>query len=166
MTKAKLRYIGTKIIVAVSMTRGEYNTLRGWELPKDENGDDEGFLVEYEDGGKPNLIGYDGYVSWSPAEQFHKAYRLKTGLTFGMAIEALKKGLKVARLGWNGKDMFIFLVPGSKFNVSRPPLLGIYPEGEEVTYRPHVDMYAADGTIGTWSASPSDILAEDWVVVQ
>ena len=47
-------------------------------------------------------------------------------MDFGKAIEALKAGKKVAREGWNGKGMFLFLVPGSTFQVNRPPLLGIY----------------------------------------
>lgn len=75
MTHPKLRYIGTKQVLAVAMTRGDYNILRGWTLPADENGADEGYLVEYMDGGKPNLVGYAGYVSWSPKEQFENAYR-------------------------------------------------------------------------------------------
>ena len=61
-------------------------------------------------------------------------------MNFGQAIEVLKTGNKVTRVGWNGKDMFIFLVQGSQFKVNRPPLLGIYPEGTEINYRPHIDM--------------------------
>jgi len=75
MTHPKLRYIGTKMICAVAMTRLAYNELRGWTLPGDENGEDEGFLVEYLDGGKANVPGYAGYVSWSPKEVFENAYR-------------------------------------------------------------------------------------------
>lgn len=98
-------YIGTKIINAKPMTRGEYNKFRGWELPANENGADEGYLVEYADGGKPNTAEYAGYVSWSPKEQFDNAYRATSGLTFGLAIEALKRGATVARAGWNGKEI-------------------------------------------------------------
>jgi len=85
--------------------------------------------------------------------------------TFGEAIELLKLGYKVARIGWNGKGMFLFLVPGSTFKVSRPPLLGIYPEGTEITYQPHIDMKTAQNTVVPWLASQSDVLAEDWMVV-
>ena len=46
------KYIGKKEINAVHMNRLEYNNLRGWKLPEDENGTDEGYLVEYIDGGK------------------------------------------------------------------------------------------------------------------
>ena len=96
------QFIGTKVINAKPMTRQEYNYFRGWELPADEDGSDEGYLVEYLDGGKPNTDRFDGYVSWSPKEVFEKAYRPVSGLNFGLATEALKQGKKVARTGWNG----------------------------------------------------------------
>ena len=84
---------------------------------------------------------------------------------FGTAIKALKGGMRVARDGWNGKGMFLFLVPGSTFKVNRAPLLGIYPEGTEINYHAHVDMKTADDTIVPWLASQTDILAEDWVIL-
>lgn len=86
-------------------------------------------------------------------------------MDFGQALAQLKEGKRVARDGWNGKGMFIFLVPGSTFQVSRPPLLGIYPEGTTINYQPHIDMRAAQGTIVPWLASQSDVLASDWGVV-
>ena len=159
------RFIGTKIVNALPMTRGAYNILRDWKLPDNENGADDGYLVEYLDGGKPNVEGFSGYVSWSPKEQFDNAYRGTEGMPFGLAVEALRKGLKVARAGWNGKGMFLFLVPGSTFKVNRPPLLGIYPEGHEVNYCPHIDMKTADEKVVPWLASQTDVLAEDWCLV-
>lgn len=84
---------------------------------------------------------------------------------FSQALEEIKDGWTVAREGWNGKDMFIFLVPGSTFEVNRPPLLGIYPEGTEVNYRPHIDIRTADGAVVPWVASQSDLLADDWFIV-
>ena len=56
------------------MTRKEYNDFRGWSVPANEDGNDEGFLVEYIDGGNPNTPSYAGYVSWSPKDVFEKAY--------------------------------------------------------------------------------------------
>ena len=159
-------YIGTKLINAEPMTRQQYNDFRGWELPTDEDGTDEGYLVEYLDGGKPNTDMYAGYVSWSPKEQFENAYRKTSGLPFGLAVEAMKKGKKVARAGWNGSGMFAYLVPGSQFKVNRAPLLGIYPEGTDINYRQHIDLKTADGSIATWSPSGSDALAEDWYIVE
>lgn len=88
-------------------------------------------------------------------------------MNFGQAIEALKAGKKVRRgAGWNGKGMFLFLVPGSTFIVNRAPLLGIYPEGTQVAYQPHIDMKTANDTIVPWLASQSDVLAEDWEQVE
>lgn len=66
-------FLGVKIVSAKAMTRLEYSQYRGWELPKDERGDDEGYLVEYFDS-EPNHPDHKGYISWSPKEQFDKAH--------------------------------------------------------------------------------------------
>lgn len=84
----------------------------------------------------------------------------------GWAIKQMHHGCKVRRAGWNGKGMFLYLVPGSRFMVNRPPLLGIYPEGTEIDYRPHVDMKTAQGDIVPWVCSQSDLLAMDWELVE
>lgn len=84
---------------------------------------------------------------------------------FGVALILLKRNCKVARKGWNGKGMFLFLVPGSTFQVNRPPLLGIYPEGTTINYRPHIDMKTVDDQVVPWVASQSDLLAEDWIEI-
>lgn len=88
------------------------------------------------------------------------------GRDFSKALLHLKAGGRVAREGWNGKGMFLFLVPGSVFKVNRPPLLGIYPEGTEVHYHPHIDMKTAQGYVVPWLASQADLLAEDWIIVE
>ena len=80
----------------------------------------------------------------------------------GWAVKQMQDGLKVRRAGWNGKGMFLFLVPGSRFEVNRAPLLGIYPAGTVIDYQPHVDMRTAQGTIVPWLCSQSDLLATDW----
>lgn len=67
-------YIGTKILVATPMTREEYNAYRGWEVPGDEDGKDEGYFVEYRDGGAPNHPEHAGYISWSPKDVFENTY--------------------------------------------------------------------------------------------
>ena len=160
-------YIGTKVVHARLMNRKDYNAYRGWEVPADENPQDMGYLVEYVDGGKSNHPNHVGYISWSPWDVFERAYTDISGggMSFGDALIALKVGKKVAREGWNGKGMFIFLVQGSQFNVNRAPLLGIYPEGTKISYRPHIDMRTADGEIVPWVASQSDLLVNDWVLV-
>ena len=90
---------------------------------------------------------------------------MEENLTFSEALSLIKQGEKVARKGWNGKSMFIFLVQGSTFKVNRPPLLGIYEEGTEIKYHAHIDMKTATGEIVPWLASQTDVLAEDWTIV-
>lgn len=87
-------------------------------------------------------------------------------MNFSNALTALKDRRKLMRRGWNGKGMFIFLVPGSTFTVDRPPLLGCYPEGTEVQYHAHIDMKTAEGLVVPWLASQTDLLADDWDVCQ
>lgn len=160
-------YVGTKQVKAKPMTRGEYNALRGWDVPGDEDPADAGYLVEYVNGGRANHPEFKGYISWSPAEVFERAYMEQPELmSFSHALMMLRHGARVARAGWNGKGMFLFLVPGSKFKVSRPPLLGIYPEGTEIEYHAHIDMKTAQGYVVPWLASQADLLANDWVLVE
>lgn len=68
------KYYGTKVILAEQMDRKQYNDLRNWEVPEDENPNDDGYLVCYL--GQPsNVEGYEGYVSWSPKEVFEQTYK-------------------------------------------------------------------------------------------
>lgn len=83
-------------------------------------------------------------------------------MNFGEVIAGLKSGRRYQRVGWNGKNMFIFLVPGSTFKVNREPLLSILGEGAEVEYHAHIDMKTAQGYVVPWLASQADMLAEDW----
>ena len=94
-------------------------------------------------------------------------------MDFGGAIRALKQGSRVAREGWNGKGMWLAYTPGSEF---APEFVKLghaaafrakEAPNEIVRLLPHIDMRAADGSmvIG-WLASQTDMLAEDWVVVE
>jgi hypothetical protein len=102
-------------------------------------------------------------------------------LSFGQAIEALKQGKIVARNGWNGKGMFIFLNKGNiAFNsphvtddTINGPIEGVSAElfniGDygTVTRLPNLNMRAATGsTVTGWLASQTDILSEDWCIVE
>jgi hypothetical protein len=164
-------YIGTKLIAAVPMNRADYNVYRGWTLPADENGADDGYLVEYLDGGKPNHPAHAGYVSWSPKEQFDNAYRTTARMTFGDALVMLKAGQKVARAGWNGKGMWLVLVPGTpsaQLREGTPYREALGQDACEIL--PHIDMWTinAEGRramLPGWLASQTDMLAADWSVV-
>lgn len=85
-------------------------------------------------------------------------------MNFGIALECLKNGRLVRRKGWNGKGMFLYYVAGSRFTVSRAPLMGIFPDGTEIDYQPHIDIRTADGKCAVWTASQTDLLAEDWEI--
>ena len=156
-------YIGTKEIKARPMNRLDYNGYRGWDLPSDENGEDEGYLVEYVNGSDKNHQNHDGYVSWSPKVQFEEAYRETDGLPFGLAIEALKKGKRIARLGWNGKGMFLYYVPAAEYKSVTDVAISI---GETVQYREYMALKTAQGDVAVWSPSGSDALADDWIILE
>lgn len=166
------RYIGTKLINAKPMNRAEYNALRGWAVPADENPDDAGYLVEYIDGGKANHPDFAGYISWSPADVFDRAYRPVVGMSFGDAIAALKAGQKVARTGWNGKGMWLILVagtPNAALREGTPYREALGQESCEIL--PHIDMWTtnAEGRramLPGWLASQTDMLADDWQIVE
>ena len=169
-------YIGTKILNAKPMTRGDYNTLRGWTLPDNENGADEGYLT---DNGA-------GHLQWQPKAVFEDAFDPCNAMNFGMAIAALKMGKRVARSGWNGKGMFLFMRPADKINIrmvveqvkSLPKSVKDYFDSNDdrvnqgefglanIHFGAYICMLAADGSVvNGWLASQTDMLAEDWKIV-
>ena len=171
MTKEKLQEIapvmlfGGKLVEAYKMTREEYNVIRGWSSPFEENGEDEGFLLNSLTNAKPNTDLLDGYVSWVTKEQKEAEFRETMSFPFGMAIEALKMGHKVSRTGWNGKGMYLVL-----FDPARDCLqtLTAYCVEDKVekALRPFILMSTADNTYVPWIASQRDMLEDDWGIVR
>ena len=166
-------YIGVKLVKALVMNRLEYNKYRGWQLPEDENGSDEGYLVEYLDGGESNHPDHEGYISWSPKLVFDNAYRPTSGMNFGLAIEAMKMGQKVARAGWNGKGMWCIYNPGSKGETHAMFEGSVYKNHgvDECEILPHFDMYTVNASgrramLPGWLASQSDMDADDWLIIE
>lgn len=91
-------------------------------------------------------------------------------MNFGKAIEALKQGKKVARKGWNGKNMFLWLKPVAtvKAEWCKDPMLKAIAEGNggEILALGTVCMLTAQKEIlSGWLASQTDMLAEDWVTL-
>jgi hypothetical protein len=84
-------------------------------------------------------------------------------INFGQAIEALKEGKRLTRQGWNGKGMYVYYVEG--FKLPTETLQDFFKDQEQIMYRPHIDLKAADGTIGAWNPNMIDILAEDWIAL-
>ena len=94
-------------------------------------------------------------------------------LTFGEALEALKQGKRVQRVGWNGKGMFLFLLPASDgipTKVIHDPALKAVIEsevgGETFDALGSIRMFTADKKVLTgWLASQTDMLSEDWRIL-
>lgn len=76
---------------------------------------------------------------------------MASGMTIGAAVELLKKGRRVAREGWNGKGMFLALQ---------------VPDAHSKMGLPYVYMKTVDGLFVPWVCSQTDLLAEDWIVVE
>ena len=95
-----------------------------------------------------------------------------TNLDFGQAIQALKQGKRVARIGWNGKGMFLFLLPAGRIPKSaiHDPALKAVLEGngsDHFEALASIRMKTADDKILTgWLASQTDMLSEDWMIVE
>ena len=97
---------------------------------------------------------HTGYISWSPKEQFDQAYRVTDGMTFGLAIEAMRQGKRAARKGWNGVGLWLEYIPArgvdlAFIRMSYPVNSRAYPEGARVP----------------WLASQTDMLADDWMIL-
>lgn len=90
-------------------------------------------------------------------------------MNFGEALELCKQGKRIARTGWNGKNMCVAYQPGYPQGIScneqTAKTWGMKP-GELFKCRPYLQMKCADGTFQMWLASQSDILADDWYVVE
>lgn len=82
-------------------------------------------------------------------------------LDFGDAIRELKKGNKVSRQGWNGKGMYLLYVQSNAYGITEKINLELPKE----SLLPWVGMKTADNKFVPWLASQTDILAEDWVVI-
>lgn len=134
------RYVGTKIIHAE---------------PADRAGTP-GYFVQYE----------DGYTSWSPKAVFESAYQEAEELTFGMALGALKIGKRVARNGWNGKGMFVYLVPAFDRPAAGDMEQAFFGGYSDVHQRAQMNIKNVDGTVCSWVPSVSDCLSDDWIILE
>jgi hypothetical protein len=126
----------------------------------------EGYVVSYIEDAKP---GEAPYSSWCPKDIFERHNREVTGegVPFSKALEALKRGEKIARKGWNGKNQFLFLADDIKFTVV-PKLTednAIFDPSIRVS--PAVAIKTTNGVIQVgWLASQTDMLSDDWFIVE
>ena len=149
-------FIGTKVIEAEPMTRGEYAKLSGRNsilVEKGESEADKGYHVRYA----------DGYESWSPADAFEEAYRGFEAMSFGHALALLKKGYKLSRAGWNGKKQYIELAAGISYMNSDGNIINAH---HEAMGNQAIAFVGTSGVQLGWLASQADMLAEDWCVFE
>lgn len=125
--------------------------------------------VHIEDGYMFTTSKDDRYPQFMVKDEFEKICRSTEGMTFGDALVVLKSGGRVARHGWNGKNMSVAYQKGYPdgipCNKNTAQAWGM-EEGELFKCRPYLQMRCADGTFQMWLASQSDILADDWYVVE
>ena len=123
------------------------------------------------------LAEYDNLPTNTAQEEFLQSEKSVLGgsvlpkterLGFGDAVAALKEGLRVARAGWNGKGMFLYYVPENKYPASRNEhgtMIGVFKD-DMVPYGAYIAMKTAQNNVVPWLASQTDVLAEDWQIVE
>lgn len=153
------KYIGTKLVEAEPCTDLKFRLEKGEkinDLTKEPSRG--GYKVKYP----------DSYESWSPKDVFEEAYRHIDNMNFGLAVEAVKKGFKVARKGWNGKNMFAVYQKGYpqgiNCNKQTAEAWGI-KEGDLFKCEPYLQIKMVNGSHSMWVPSINDVLAEDWCIV-
>ena len=153
------QYIGTKIIEA----EPAYRCMDGQGHITITDDPSEAFpnFPSVEDGYRVRYA--DGYVSWSPKEAFEEAYRPTDAMNFGLAIEAAKRGAKIARRGWNGKGQYVELA--SAISYVTPGGETINAEHEAIGNRAFAFVGSSGVQMG-WLASQADMLADDWHIVK
>lgn len=99
-----------------------------------------------------------------------KVYRVCNGVPFGTALEAMKNGQRVARKGWNGKNMYLDLQVGSTVTSENARGGAVKVITEEsfnsILSQSHIDLRNANGfcSVG-WSPSQEDMLSNDWFII-
>lgn len=88
------------------------------------------------------------------------------GLDFGEAVRLLKQGHAVTREGWNGKGMFLYHVGADAYPAKTDIAKREFGENALVPYRAYIAMKTAQGDVVPWVASQSDILSNDWQVIE
>lgn len=84
-------------------------------------------------------------------------------IDFGEALRLLRQGHRMARVGWNGKDMWLMLIPADRWSTSVGP--NPHALGGSGHRLPWIAMKTADNGLVPWLASQTDMLAEDWAIV-
>ncbi|OLA00160.1 MAG: hypothetical protein BHV90_14850 [Clostridiales bacterium 42_27] len=148
------KYIGMKIIEATPAIRKGCRVYeKDQPIPKSMAPDEEGYKICYP----------DGYEFFSPKAEFEAEYREIDCLSFGLAIEAAKKGKRIARRGWNGKNQYVELAERISYeNAAHEVINAIH----EAIGNKALAFVGTSGVQLGWLASQADMLADDWMIVE
>ncbi len=94
---------------------------------------------------------------------FERANRETDGMSFGLAIEAAKKGKKVARRGWNGKNQYVELAERISYENAAHEVINAK---HEAIGNKALAFVGTSGVQLGWLASQADMLADDWMIVE
>lgn len=125
------QYIGTKII--------EAEPCKAWKDTKEHKAGEDGYKVRYP----------DGYESWSPKDVFEEAYREVSGVSFGLALEAMKKG-KGARLPKWSEDVII---------------RAQFPDEHSKMTAPYLYVESRFGRV-PWKENMIELFSDEWEIVE
>lgn len=143
-------YVGTRKVTAMDITLGEYNQRRGWDIPANEDPEEQGYIITLE----------NGDTTYQRKDAFDETYKVNGALSYSSALEYLKKGYIIARSGWNGKNMFVGML-----TQTTDVILDI--NGARHLFGASKNMVLFNlqkGSYDPWVASSSDTLAEDWFI--
>jgi hypothetical protein len=87
-------------------------------------------------------------------------------MDFGYALNALKEGAQVTRSGWNGKGMFLFLFKGTTLPRNKQQMGWLEVNGLLGVVLPYIVMVTVEGDLVPWLASQTDLLADDWSILE
>lgn len=152
-------FIGTEEVNAEPMTLKEFCDHRGWAPPEEKDPAAEGHLIIY-----PN-----GHEFWCPILTFEPEGATPNRFTLEIALIAARSGgSKIARAAWVKHGIFIVYQEGYPegipANKNTAEAFGI-EEGEIIKVRPYLQVRSADGTLQPWAPTHTDILADDWVII-
>jgi len=153
MKEIKLdRFIAHKLVLAASMTLGEFAAMTNKKLDEALDPDMEGFMFQDDTNGVPSF-------KWSPSEVFLSASKPTEGMSFALAIECMKQGYRVRRDYW-GDDRWITIVVQDEINFE-------YGSGEVETLpmASWIGMKQHNGNFSPFTPMGTDLLAEDWQIV-
>lgn len=104
---------------------------------------------------------------WFEAYTTREDFEITDGnFSFGIALDALQNGLRVARSGWNGKGMYLIMFSGQK-DIAKGLGYGFGEMVGEFAFTDVIGIKSAQNTMVLgWHPSTPDMLSRDWQYVQ